>query len=291
MSADVQRTPARGAIRSSRYEAKKAFLRGLGVLLPSILTLWILVAAYQFIDRNFAEPINGLARTALAWSSTVPGPLKGRFEPDPTEVLAIMGERSVRSRPPNLAAVEADLRARAVAEWWNDHWWTQLFGIAVALGAVYTAGRLVGGWLGRRAFSLIEAALMRLPILKQVYPAVKQIVGFFFADSPERAMKFHQVVVVEYPRKGIWSIGLLTGCAMQSIEQRSGDSLTVFVPSSPTPFTGYTITVPRTEVHQLPISIDEALKYLVSGGVVVPPHQQGPPREPMPLAGRELAQA
>lgn len=287
MPIDDERTSPRDAPRASRYGFKRAFLRGLGVLLPSVLTLWILVAAYQFVDRNIAEPINGLARAVLAWGSTVPGPLKGRFEPDATEVEALVLERSSRTRVVNRAVVEAQLRSARVDEWWRERWWTSLFGILVALSAVYIAGRLVGGWLGRRAVAIMENALTRLPVLKQVYPAVKQIVGFFFADSSERKLHFSRVVVVEYPRKGIWSIGLVTGASMRAVQAQSGDALTVFVPSSPTPFTGYTINVPRSELHELPISIDEALKFVVSGGVVVPPHQEAVPREPRPLAEYE----
>lgn len=286
MANDDERTSPRDAPRANRYGFKRAFLRGLGVLLPSVLTLWILVAAYQFVDRNIAEPINGLARAALAWGSTVPGPLKGRFEPDASEVEALVLERSSRTRVVNPQVIEAQLRADRVEEWWRERWWTSLFGILVALSAVYIAGRLVGGWLGRRAVTVLENALTRLPVLKQVYPAVKQIVGFFFADAAERKFQFSRVVVVEYPRKGIWSIGLVTGESMRGIQARAGEALTVFVPSSPTPFTGYTINVPRGEIHELPISIDEALKFVVSGGVVVPPHQEAIPRAQRPLAER-----
>ena len=83
--------------------------------------------------------------------------------------------------------------------------------------------------------------------------------------------------MVEYPRKGIWSIGLVTGSPMSSMEteitRQAGPSITVFIPSSPTPFTGYTITVPRDSVVELPITIDEALRFTISGGVLVPAHQ------------------
>jgi uncharacterized membrane protein len=66
---------------------------------------------------------------------------------------------------------------------------------------------------------------------------------------------------------------------MRSIEEESGESLTIFIPSSPTPFTGYTITVPHDEVRELPISIDEALRFTISGGVLVPPQESIPERD------------
>ena len=116
-----------------------------------------------------------------------------------------------------------------------------------------------------------------MPIFKQVYPYVKQVVDFLFSD--DKPIQFNRVVVVEYPRQGVWSVGLVTGSTMKSIEESSGDAITIFIPSSPTPFTGYTITVPRSEVRELPISIDEALRFTISGGVLVPPHEAVPDRD------------
>ena len=81
-----------------------------------------------------------------------------------------------------------------------------------------------------------------------------------------------------------------TGSTMRSIEKSSGDAVTIFIPSSPTPFTGYTITVPRDEVRELPISIDEALRFTISGGVLVPPKEEIPDPESegiAPASGRD----
>jgi uncharacterized membrane protein len=271
--------------RSPRFGFKRAFLRGCAVLLPSVLTLWIFAAAFQFVDRNIAEPINGVARSALAWGSTVSGPLGGRFEPSDEAVRLAVAERAAASRrPPSEEAVRSELRAREVEAWWNSHWFTHPFGFVVALAFVYVMGRLVGGWLGRRLFTLFERVLTSTPLIRQIYPSVKQIVGFFFSDggAEQQRLKFNRVVIIEYPRPGVWSIGLLTGTAMKAIQNESGEALTVFIPSSPTPFTGWTVSVRRSDVHELPISIDEALRYLVSGGVVVPPHQESSPCDPVP---------
>lgn len=274
------------------FGIRGAFLRGIAVLLPSVLTLWIFAAAFQFFDRNIAEPINGAARTALTWASTVPGPLHGRFEPSDEALAAALADRSAAGRR-SLSddAIRAELRGREVQAWWDARWYTHPFGFVVALVFVYAMGRLVGGWLGRRLFTLFERLLTATPLIRQIYPSVKQIVGFFFSDGggEQSRMKFSRVVIIEYPRPGVWSIGLLTGTAMKAIENESGEALTVFIPSSPTPFTGWTVTVRRSEVHELPISIDEALRYLVSGGVVVPPHQESPHREPLPPTVRPAA--
>jgi len=141
----------------------------------------------------------------------------------------------------------------------------------VAIIAVYVAGRLLGGLVGRTIYRRLERLVVALPVFKQIYPYVKQVVDFLFGDEP--TMGFNRVVVVEYPRKGVWAVGFLTGGPMKSIAKRSGDSVTVFVPSSPTPFTGYTITVPRDEVFDLPISVEEAIRFAVTAGVLIPDHQ------------------
>jgi uncharacterized membrane protein len=148
-------------------------------------------------------------------------------------------------------------------------------GLVVAILAVYIAGRLLGGFLGRRIQGRVESLLTSIPVIKQIYPSVKQIVDFLIRD--EKKIQFNRVVMVEYPRKGIWSIGLVTGNPMKSMQAeiapQAGPSITVFIPSSPTPFTGYTITVPRNSVIELPISIDEALRFTISGGVLIPSHE------------------
>jgi len=142
------------------------------------------------------------------------------------------------------------------------------------------AGALVGSVGGRRTDHGGEELIKRVPLSRRGYPAVKQITGFFFGDKTEQ-LQFSGVVAVEYPRKGLWSVGLVTGQTMKLIQERAGaECLTVFVPSSPTPFTGYVITVPVGDTIDLPITIEDALKFAVSGGVLVPPSQQiGPPQD------------
>lgn len=254
---------------------KRFFGRGLAVLLPSVLTLWILVKAYQFIDSTIAQPINagvraGLVEVAITWE-----PVGRWFEPSDKDIQAVVTASQSGAETPDPSEVRADLISDSVVGWWTE-WSIPLdwIGILVAVLAVYFAGRLLGGFLGRRVQRRIETVITSVPIFKQIYPYVKQIVDFIFSD--DKPIKFNRVVVVQYPRPGIWSVGLVTGNTMKSIQDESGDAITVFIPSSPTPFTGYTITVPKTEVRELPISIDEALRFTISGGVLVPPHESLP---------------
>ena len=236
------------AARTFSADFKRFFIRGLVVLLPSVLTLWIVVKAYQFVYHNIAEPINGWIKLGLVQLGRNWSPARAKFGPD------------VESIP------------EGVATWWAAHsWYLDTIGVIVAIIAVYVAGRLLGGFVGRTIYRRLERLVVALPVFKQIYPYVKQVVDFLFGDEP--AMRFNRVVVVEYPRRGIWAVGFVTGGTMKSIAKQSGDSVTVFVPSSPTPFTGYTIAVPRDEVFDLPISVEEAIRFAVTAGVLIPDHQ------------------
>lgn len=300
--------------RTFSSDFKRFFVRGLVILLPSVLTLWIMVKAYQFVDTAIAEPINRSVRLAMNQAAPYWSPLRDTFDPSEGQLNAAVAERAAERRLidrervrrdlrdqmrrssddpvviptddelntyivglPEVAAINvqpirADLRQRTINEWWTSRWYMNVIGLIIAIVAVYIAGRVLGGFFGRQIYRKIEGILTSVPIFKQVYPYVKQIVDFLFSD--DQPIKFNRVVVVEYPRKGIWSVGFLTGPTLRSVAERAGKSVTIFVPSSPTPFTGYTITVPQEEVIEVPISVEEAIRFAVSGGVLIPDHQQ-----------------
>ena len=262
--------------RTFRKDFKRFFIRGLAVLLPSVLTLWILVKAYQFIDLTIAQPINAGIRSSMVEIAIRWEAMERVFIPDEATVPSEVARRITGADPnATTAGVQRELIRDRIDTWWTD-WALYLdwIGILVAVIAVYLAGRLVGGFLGRQIYRQLERLITAVPLFKQIYPYVKRIVDFLFSE--DKVIKFSRVVVVEYPRKGIWSVGLVTGETMRAIQAESGEAITVFIPSSPTPFTGYTITIPRTSAHELPISIDEALLFTISGGVLIPEHQAIP---------------
>lgn len=267
--------------RSFFADFKLFFVRGLVVLLPSVLTLWIVVKAYQFIDTAIAEPINRGIRLVMYNATPHWSVLRREFEPTDEEIAAERA-RLVQSGRRNLndSVIRGELVTREIEVWWDTRFLgaMNLVGLIVAITSVYIAGRLLGGFFGRRIYRRLERAITSLPVVKQVYPSVKQVVDFLFGQ--DRQIQFNRVVLVEYPRKGIWSVGLGTGAAMKSVQDVAGEeSMTIFIPSSPTPFTGYTITVPRRNTIDLPITIDEALKFVVSGGVLLPKGQVPPGAE------------
>jgi uncharacterized membrane protein len=255
------------------------FGRGLIVLLPTVLTLWIVVQAYRFVDANIAQPINGGVQRAVlfitpkalsekrlpSWYTVSEDQIEQRREERRKSSLGPLSEPELRTR----------IRQTNFSDWWESRWYTRFSGLIVAILLIYLAGRVLGGFIGRRLYARLERLLARIPIFKQVYPHVKQIVDFLFGESQ---MKFSKVVIVEYPRAGIWTVGLLTGDSLRDIQTQVGvDIVSVFIPSSPTPFTGYTITVPREDAIEVPITIEEALRFVVSGGVLVPDRERSGP--------------
>jgi uncharacterized membrane protein len=146
-----------------------------------------------------------------------------------------------------------------------------LIGLVVAIVAVYVIGRVLGGYIGRKIYHRLERLLISVPVFKQVYPYIKQVVDFLFSD--EKQMSFNRVVMVEYPRKGIWSLGFQTGGSLKGVADAAGETATIFIPCAPTPFTGYVISVPRDDVMDISMTVEEAVRFIVSAGVVMPEHQ------------------
>lgn len=259
---------------TARGHFKRFFLRGLAVVLPSALTLWILVKAYQWISQAVAVPINKgiqycIGQLMVIWPSLAEfaGALPDQTRLEELRQSAGLGPDVTRLDP----TLIVEYRTSVIANWWNDHWYIQIIGLIVAIIAVYIAGRLVGGFVGRMLYRYLERLIKAIPVVEKIYGYVKQIVDFLF--NHDQTIKFNRVVAAEYPRRGIWSVGFQTGDSMKSIATKSGDSVTVFIPSSPTPFTGYTVTIPKDDIIELPITVEEAIGFAISGGVLKPPHQ------------------
>lgn len=227
---------------------KRFFFRGLAAVLPTLLTVMIIVGLFNFVQNNIGKRINHGIIFLLTTTAEAPAPRAGYEGP-----MTDFG---------------------LWADWWNQRWYLQGVGFVVVIIIVYFIGKFFASFMGRYAWRMMEQTIQRTPLIKQIYPSVKQVTDFFLS---EKKVEFSRVVAVEYPRKGIWSLGLVTGPGLRSIAQKvDPELLTIFIPSSPTPFTGYTITVRRDEVIDLPLSIDEALRFTVSAGVVLPPSQLPP---------------
>jgi len=216
---------------ASRF--KSYFLRGMAVLLPTMLTIWIFVWGYKFIQDNISIHINrGLVRLIMFFQGEPP-----RFTEDVVSVFCLSGPGSIA-------------------------------GFILALIGVCIVGAILASVVGKSLWRLVEKFIMNTPFLKKVYPYVKQITDFLFTQDK---MSFSRVVAFEYPRKGAWALGLVTGSGLKKLgDETEKEFLTIFLPTSPTPFTGFVIMVPREDVIDLDISIEEALRFTVSGGVITP---------------------
>jgi len=148
-------------------------------------------------------------------------------------------------------------------------------GLLLFIFLIFFAGVLAKNLFGKSILRWVERSIIRLPLIKQIYPPLKQIVDFFFSS---KELVFKKVVLVEYPRKGLWSLGFITNEGLpKAKEYLNLDLINVFVPSTPNPLTGYFILAARQDAVLLDISIEDALKIIVSGGVLNP--GQLPPKK------------
>jgi uncharacterized membrane protein len=152
------------------------------------------------------------------------------------------------------------------------------FGILVLCGVLTLVGMLTAGYLGRAALRFAESVLNRMPVVRGIYTAAKQIFGNVLSA---RSTALRDVVAVEAPRRGIWSVGFLTGPTRGEVQRvLGGDLVNVIIPNAPNPTTGFLYFAPRSEVVHLDMTAEEGLKLLVSGGIVTPPE-----RAPVLVAG------
>lgn len=141
-------------------------------------------------------------------------------------------------------------------------------GFIMAILIILVTGFVVSHLLSKRALPLMERWFLKLPGIRQLYPSIKQIVGFIF--SKDKAV-FKKVVLVEYPSKGIWSVGFMTNEGFREAQELTGQELVhVLIGSTPSPWSGFFILVPKNAVKFLEMSADEGIKLIVSGGILKP---------------------
>ncbi len=166
-----------------------------------------------------------------------------------------------------------------------------VFGFHVpGLGVILTAvillatGALAANFFGRRLLGLWDSALGRIPIVRSIYGGVKQISDTLF--SPE-GKAFRRAVLVRYPHPGAWTVALVTGNPVHEVTDHLGrDQIAVFVPTTPNITAGFFLIVPRGETIELDMSVDDALKYIISMGVAEPARR--PPRPESGNSGTDL---
>lgn len=152
-------------------------------------------------------------------------------------------------------------------------------GVVVLVTGLLLTGMFATNIFGQWALRQWHRILSNIPIVKSIYSSVKQVSDTLFSSSGNA---FREAVLVQYPRQGSWTIAFVTGKpGGEAAQHLTGDYLSVYVPTTPNPTSGFFLMVPRADVVELKMSVDEALKYVISMGVVAPPIQPAAlPRNP-----------
>ncbi|MBN2592572.1 MAG: DUF502 domain-containing protein [Sedimentisphaerales bacterium] len=258
---------------------KGYFLHGLAVLLPSILTIWLFVWGYTFIQTKISIHINrGLVYLiALAANEKVEVSdkevrayllnTKPELSDNEDELQIHMKRHDVQRK------VRIEQLKKTLAKTWIDGPGS-ITGFIVAVVGVCILGALLASYVGKSFWRTIEKFIMNTPFLRNVFPYVKQVTDFLLTNEEQKKL-FSRVVAVEYPRKGVWSVGFVTGSGLEEVVNTvKREFLTVIIPTSPTPFTGFVITVQKKQTIDLDMTIEEALRFIVSGGVITPGSEQ-----------------
>ncbi|WP_319244176.1 DUF502 domain-containing protein [uncultured Propionivibrio sp.] len=141
-------------------------------------------------------------------------------------------------------------------------------GIAVTLLVIFATGVLAANFIGQRLVRWWESLLNRIPVVNKIYGAVKQVSDTLFSSSGEA---FRKALLIRYPHQDSWTIGFLTGTPGGDVANHlTGDYISVYVPTTPNPTSGFFLMMRRSDVIELDMDVDEALKYIISMGVVAP---------------------
>ncbi|HMM53570.1 MAG TPA: DUF502 domain-containing protein [Candidatus Desulfobacillus sp.] len=142
------------------------------------------------------------------------------------------------------------------------------FGVIATLLVVFLTGLITANFIGQRLLRFWEGVLSRIPVVKSVYYSVKQVSDTLFTSNGEA---FRKALLIQYPRQGVWTIAFQTGQPGGDVANHlDSDCISVYVPTTPNPTSGFFLMLPRKDVIELDMSVDEALKYIISMGVVAP---------------------
>ena len=259
---------------------RRAVLHGLGVVLPPLLTIVLFLWAWNLISAYVLEPIENASRRLIVtaiWDVRTQ-------QPDATQVRTYQplstGEwipRDVYDVVKANPGTAFPQTAQGCFDRYVDLTYLRRTTVVpvflfVFVLVLYLLGKFFGAGIGRWIWSLFEGLIERLPVIRKVYSSVKQVTDYVF---DERRIGFARVVAVEYPRQGVWAIAFVTGEGILDVRAAANEPvLSLLIPTSPVPGTGFTAMVRKSEVLDLNLTVDQAIQYIVSCGVVVPPQQQ-----------------
>ncbi len=225
---------------------RRNFLTGFTALFPILITAVLLTWFYHQIDATIGDGFYRVLSNNGTFVFVFGQDAADRF-PTPED-----REDYARQRFPSVIVV--------------------VVGLGIACIGLYLIGKLLRGYLGRRVMSVVDRFFERFPLVKVIYPHARQVSDFMFGST--KRQRFSRVVAVQYPRLGIFTIGFVTGSGLRDIRERARrDMITVFIPTSPTPVTGFIIVLPEDEAITVDMTVEEAFRYAVTAGMLVPRRQ------------------
>jgi len=271
----------------AKHPFRKAVLRGLAVLAPPLLTIlifvWVINATFDYLF----DPATSCLREAIVWfRADIRRDLETTDSAD--QIAEVDGIKYRRIGGHGFiplyvyATVEenpGDPTPKTAKEYYRRYvdleilkpYRTIPFFLALFLLVLYLLGRFMAAGIGRMFWNLFEQGVHRLPVVRNVYSSVKQVSDFLLS---EREIQYTRVVALEYPRKGVWALGFVTGESMFDIAGAVNEPVvSVLVCTSPAPMTGFTVTVAKNECVDLNLTVEQAFQFIISCGVVVPPQQ------------------
>lgn len=206
---------------------RRAFITGLLIVLPLLVTFWVIHFIFTLID-DAVSPVVVHAIRLLG--------------------LGILDDRA-----------------------WVDYV-APLVSVVLAVALICLVGLVGGNVFGRQLLQGLDFVLMQVPLVRSIYSSTRQFVETFSRASGQ---SFSRVVLVEYPRKGLWTVGLVTSSVRSEVQVRTVDEvIAVFLPTTPNPTSGWLVYVRESEVVPLRMSVDDAFKLVISGGILATPHRE-----------------
>ena len=271
-----------------RRPFRRTVIRGLSVLLPPLLTIVIFVWIGSTINQNVLRPVEDGVRNALVWKLSDVRSLPGVnvFQPRadfdgqayerlesgeyvPEDVVQFVKSRSHGESLP--ASGRAVYERYVELRFLRPQIVVPVF-VCTFLLLTYLLGKFLAAGIGSFIWRFFERGIGRLPLVRNVYSSVKQVTDFMLA---QKKFDFTRVVAVEYPCKGVWSVGFVTSESLSDIRAAANEPVVaVLVPCSPMPMAARSVVVRKREVVELHMTVDQALQFIVSCGVVVPPQQR-----------------
>jgi uncharacterized membrane protein len=285
-------------------------LRGLGVVLPPLLTIVIFLWIGGTVQNYFFDPLTQMSESLLVASIAdvrlpddipatqrgkpvvvVGGRLYQRLESGEYIPQSVYEEVVRRPRSEAIPTAGYPMYRTYVRLTYLRPFLMIPTLLVLFILLLYGLGKFMAAGIGRFFWRLFESIIARVPLVRNVYSAVKQVSGFFLNDTE---MQVSRVVAVQYPRAGVWAIGFVTGAGIPDLEAIEGEEcLSVLVCTSPMPMAGFTINIRRRDVVDLNITLDQAIQFIVSCGVVVPKPRgvadDVPPEEPAEHASDDAA--